>query len=698
MTTIDIIRSGRAVPITIDIDEKTIFFKKLMGEHKINCEIVFPGVLDVLIGDWIVFGGENYTINYLPKITKINSSTYKYNIEFDANIYNLTKKLIKDNVIGLTDFAYNGSPVDFINKIIANINEINPTWTAATGTNSTGINKTLQFTNESCLSALSKVAEAYRMEYDINDKVIGLQDSIAGVSGFSFEYGKNNGLYQLEREQVSNQNIITRCYGFGGTTNIPFGYRAGSQRLIFDAGNDLRYLENAAAVSLYGIIEGVYVDDNIFPQRTSALTDVYMEFNSGPSGSVARVDKVIKNNASGDCVILCNGYEYTMFWNTNAQTTVNAFWSLRHNDFGQVHLMAEYVAGDAYLLFIADVPGVDFIGATTITAGTVSTVIANSTGGGGSELNSETSYIRDSTIDFDINAYLIAGQTPTIVFKSGDLDGVACEISKFENASKRMYIKAFTDVDGYTKPNQVYAPASGDNYTLINISLPQSYIDTAETDLKAATQRYLDENCAPHVLYNLDIDPKDAKLNNISLKAGDRVTIIDSALSINKLIRISSIEYPLVNIYKIKVVLANPVVPYTIQERLIKAASIVTKGALFSTSSPTKGMVPGANNAGANYFLNAKGVWTVPVSSTTTTVVVPKETIHFTSTKTPSITDYQTNFAATHGENPVLILKTILNGNLVMRNEQPTLTMVNGLIDSIAWDLPDLETGYIILQ
>ena len=710
MTSIEIYRMGRS-PITVNIDEKTMFSRKLMGEHRVTSEFIHnsASALDLTIGDYITYpasalwntaSGENYYVNQLPAVTKVNNSIFKYNATFEANLYNLNKKIFKDGTCGLTDFAYSGSPSDFVDKILSNINEINPTWSA--GTVSTGIDKTLQFTNESCLSSLSKVAEAYKMEYNIRDKVINLEDSIAGPSGYSFEYGKENGLYKLTWEQVLNQNIITRCYGFGGTTNIPDTYRNGNKRLIFCASGMAAsgYLQSSAATGMYGVIEGVFVDDTVFPERTGVITSVDMNFDAGDTGAVKRVDMVTKSSVSGDCTIGCNSYGQVMTWNINEIVTVSQFVTDNKNNFGAVELEDN---NDGSFTVTADVAGVDFIGGTTITSGygTVETVIENQVGGEGTDLNPDTSYVEDTSINFNINDYKIGNQTPTIVFKSGLLAGVQCEISRFDYATKRIFINAFTDADGYTQPNTTHLPASGDTYTLVNIIMPQTYIDTAEGTLQVATQKYLDENSAPHAIYTLDIDPKDAKLNNISLNAGDRVTVVDSALSIDKLMRISSIEYPLVNPYKIKVILANPVVPYTLTERLIKAASIITKGALFSTSSPVKGMVPGANNAGTNYFLNAKGAWAVPSvrSVDTAGTTVAKSVIHFTSASGPAILNYQSVYAETYGEQPNIALRTIdADGNYIARNEQPKFTMVSGLISAINWDLPDAETGIIILS
>ena len=271
MTTINIYRSGSPL-IELDIDERTIFTKKLQGEHKITSEYIHSGAsgLDLTIGDYIYYpasgqsASASYTINRLPTVTKINNSTFKYNIAFEANSYNLNKKLLISSD-ELADFSYNGSPNDFLTLILSNINGIDAGWTTASGTNTSGEDKTLQFVNDSCMSALNKVAQAYIFEYDINDREIDLRSSITGASGYTFKYGEASGLYKLERQQILNQNIITRCYGFGATKNIPYTYRNAAKRLIFSASGMAAsgYLDSSSAQALYGVIEGVYTDDDI---------------------------------------------------------------------------------------------------------------------------------------------------------------------------------------------------------------------------------------------------------------------------------------------------------------------------------------------------------------------------------------------------------------------------------------------------
>lgn len=480
MTTLTIYRPPSSGIATINIDEKTIYSKKLMGEHKITSEFVSTSALSAQIGDYITYpaSGDSYYINRVPDIEKINNSTFKYRVNFESVLYNLSRKLFI-SADGLADFAYNGTATDYITNIVASINEIDSGWTV--GTVATTSEKTLRFANETCRAALTKVAEAFRLEFSLSAKEISLVALVGTETAYSFSYGKDLGLYKIERQQVNNQNIVTKCYGFGGTRNIPSTYRSRAKRLTFAASGMAAsgYLV-AAASGLYGTIEGQFTDDTIFPQRTSTLTDVNMVFDSGAS----------------------------------------------------------------------------------------------------SGFNNRTSYIEDSALDFDINDYLIEGLTAKVVFKSGDLEGVECEIWKYNAASGRIYINPSIDADGYANPNynsgSPVIPNAGDTYTLVDMAMPQSYVDTAETALQAATQTFLDENSVPQVVYGIDIDPKYGASESIDINVGDKVTIVDSDLGINALIRISAIEFPLVDPYQIKAVIAD-FVPYTLQERIVKAASNNTK-------------------------------------------------------------------------------------------------------------------------
>jgi hypothetical protein len=475
MNTLTIYRSA-APNLIVDIDDRTIFTQKLMTEHRIVSEFYTRLVPDILIGDYVTLNGENFYINRLPTITKLDNASYQNNVEFESVWYELRKKLFV-SIDGLVEYGYTGNATNFITNIVANMNSVGFPGGWSVGTIEATEEKTIVFSNESCSAALIKVAETFALEFSITTKSISLQKSVGAATSYTFTYGKNTGLYKLTREQISDQNIVTKVYGFGSTANIPYTYRNRAKRLVFSTdgpydsppsgfGGGDRFLTKNTEI--YGIIEGQYTNNNVYPNRTAPVTNAVQLFE-----------------------------------------------------------------GNAY--------------------------------------NSRDSYVEDTGVvsGFNLTACFIEGMDPLIVFKTGDLAGQEFVIWKWDDTNKRIHFNAQSDEDGYTTPNPSNVAKVNDLYTLVNIALPQSYIDTAEETLMNETATWLNENSVPMVVYTIDIDPKYAKTNQVTLKAGDRVTIIDTALGINNMIRIAAVEYPLTNTYKIKATIADHV-PYTQNERVVQ--------------------------------------------------------------------------------------------------------------------------------
>jgi len=177
--------------------------------------------------------------------------------------------------------------------------------------------------------------------------------------------------------------------------------------------------------------------------------------------------------------------------------------------------------------------------------------------------------IFDNTLDFDINDQLLEGTVAKIVFKTGDLAGNQFEITAYDHTTKKITFKEFTEENDYKLPNDVVKPALGDEYTLVDIKMPQTYIDTAEAELQAKAQEYLDEHDHPRVTYAFNCDEIFFKQNNININIGDRVSIIDQPLEINTTLRISEISFPLLYPKRLTAAISEGV-EYTTTERIIR--------------------------------------------------------------------------------------------------------------------------------
>lgn len=260
--TIQIYRNNAPL-LTLPIDERVVFTHSVMGEHKVAFErLEMPYVIDVQLGDTLEYKGKNYTINTVPEYGKINNFKHVYSINFESDIYKMYDK--KFMHLGDMEFQYFGKATDFIMLVVENMNEIDSDWLRGIVEDTT--EKHIDFNGESCRTALTRIAEEFKLEYEVNGKTIDLMKQIGSETSLTFEYGRGKGLYSLERQYVQDKNVITRAYGVGGTRNLPKGHKG--RRLMFDE----KYLESN--IDLYGIKEGEYRNEEIYPKRVGTITSV----------------------------------------------------------------------------------------------------------------------------------------------------------------------------------------------------------------------------------------------------------------------------------------------------------------------------------------------------------------------------------------------------------------------------------------
>ena len=151
--------------------------------------------------------------------------------------------------------------------------------------------------------------------------------------------------------------------------------------------------------------------------------------------------------------------------------------------------------------------------------------------------------IEDNTLDFDINDFLLGGLTAKIRMKTGALAGYEFEIQKYDDDYAYIWIIPFKDETGYVLPNATMKPATGDEYTLVDIDQPGNYVGVAEAELLATAQEYLDKWSVPEYPYQCRVHPGFLAGISDRFEVGDRITVKDSDFGIDRLYRISQFVY-----------------------------------------------------------------------------------------------------------------------------------------------------------
>ena len=151
----------------------------------------------------------------------------------------------------------------------------------------------------------------------------------------------------------------------------------------------------------------------------------------------------------------------------------------------------------------------------------------------------------DSSIDFDIEQQKLEGIKPKVYFATGQLIGITFDIA-FDYTTKQYTLDTFVDETG-TYPNEIIKPLVGDQYILLDIIMPQSYIDIAMTKLEEATQAYLDQQSDALDLYEGVIDESFVEENEISLDLGDIIRVVSGVFVIDNLYEIKELIQGITN-------------------------------------------------------------------------------------------------------------------------------------------------------
>ena len=448
---VTILRNGAEI-VSVKPDSSSNQQKAVMGDNIINLQFNLNRLVQFKIGDHCTVYGENYYLNALPNIKKESTVLYEYTLAMQSEYYDLSKAqfLFYDGNNQLKEgvFSLMGNPDTFVDLLIKNANRIGAGWTKGTVINGPYVN--MSFNSESCLAVLSRVSEQFGTEYFIKGKKITLDKRLVD-RGITLRQGKDKGLYDIERQNFSDSNVITRLYAFGSSQNLPPDYRNYAQRLRMTGG--IFFLEKNT--DKYGIVESTQVFEEIYPHRTGKVT--------------------------------------------------------------------------------------------AVNAGNVFT-------------------FKDSSLDFNVNNQLLPGVSAKVVFNTGQLSGYTFDIQSFNNITKEFTVLKNKDEKAIDVPSTIFRAAIGDEYVLVDIQMPQTYIDAAEAALKTAAQDLLNTYSEPLVQLVVTCDPAYFRRKSITVDIGDLVWITDANLEINKRIRITSFTRNFDDEYTYQLTLSDAVSSGPIQD------------------------------------------------------------------------------------------------------------------------------------
>ena len=186
------------------------------------------------IGTRTTYRGTTYTLHTEPKVKKVHSRLYEYDITLEAPEADLARLKFKFPADGRLQFSLTAKPQEFIRYIVDNLNERGTQrWQGRTSLPADTSEKTLTFNHNTLIEALKSVCEAFKTEWSAEAGVLTLGAvEFEKQSPITLAYGKGKGLLPgLVRTDNGKVAPLGRMYVQTTTRNIPESYQRKTLKL-----------------------------------------------------------------------------------------------------------------------------------------------------------------------------------------------------------------------------------------------------------------------------------------------------------------------------------------------------------------------------------------------------------------------------------------------------------------------------------
>lgn len=561
-----------SIPIYIDIDGQRTSFENLVLHKSVVDSVVMSlsdnitgdvyykdNTLQVSLHEYIIYKDVKYVLVSPPTIVREGMASdnsdlrgmTKYSFVFYHPMYQLSNLPFTDVAVSANEIRYKsedkkfswiGNLRDFVRKINKNLE--NTMWVVTISSRvpqgiENKLSDVLTFDNSTIADALKQIYETWEIpfivdaleegeeSYDIGKRfsiLCGLPSNEIYASEsdreqdipFVFRFGKGVGL-KNNSATPRNNKIITRIAGYGSEDNIPYGYPqivwTGNQSWEYTIENDPN---NSHSYRIYdGIVGGALVKLIKHPfTRTHLMPSIYVE----------RVNKKVNPYAQGydpdiELVDYYDADDSTIYPNT----IVSGAPSYEQHEFSDI----KPELGEQYIL-----------NARPINNDESYAPAWDDTMDGEGNYTQSYFKVRLPILNFDLYASAAITQEMQINMRSGacigctfpvqvdwedyklnfyDSDGNFApqgsqrNFTKYPDSSQgqiEIILQKEYQTFGVIMPNVYQVPKNGDQFVVLGISLPLSYVTDAQERLDDSMKSFMLENNVHYFDYPLKFDEK----------------------------------------------------------------------------------------------------------------------------------------------------------------------------------------------
>jgi hypothetical protein len=531
----------------IKLNENCNQSKTIMGENVLNIQFTLSSYVPFGLNDYCTAFGETYRLYQLPIVKKTGSNAWQYTLTMRAEGFELSKALYlgldSQNNLTESEFYLTGTADVFMDLLIQNINRISSGWEK--GDIVATSFKTIGFNGENCYEVLGRLATEFTSEFSIEGKKIHIAKR-STPTGYTLQVGYNRGLKEITRVSVDNTRVITRLYPYGSDKNLPTTYVGKRLHLPQQAstGNDCLISD----LTWWQSADDGYLFVSFNPPIDAGVTSIEMKYGEAGSGTFPYTKTL--GLRGGPVAPAALGFSFDAKFVSHGGACE-----------GQETPVINVTGNNPQPLFPL-VPGI-YIEKNVDKYGVIEDralfddIYPHRTGTVSSIDATDPFLIVDTSIDFDINAYLVPGLPVQLTLMTGQLAGYTFDVTEYDNGTKTIKFLQYKNEQSIVFPNATIKPEIGDQYVITNIFMPDSYIQKAEKELLDKAKAMLSMYSEPQYTIQAVLDTKYMKDYQREVFTGNTIWIKDIQMEIDRKIRIVTCVRNLVEPYQFQVTLSD---------------------------------------------------------------------------------------------------------------------------------------------
>lgn len=212
-----------ALLCSIEVDDNSYRYRSIMAEETLVLYFSTVAERDFPIGSYSDFNGSRYTLLTAPDVKQVHSRHYDYTLTFSGASSRIKTWKFRNPVDHRLKFSLTAKPREHLQMLVDNLNARDNTgggWSV--GECLVDVEKLINYDHDSCLDALTRMADEFKTEYEFTGKVVSLHKVEYNKSTpLALSYGKGNGFVSGVGRLTDGQSFaIGRLYVQGGDRNI----------------------------------------------------------------------------------------------------------------------------------------------------------------------------------------------------------------------------------------------------------------------------------------------------------------------------------------------------------------------------------------------------------------------------------------------------------------------------------------------